>query len=413
MNAVDHAALAADLPFYANGTLDHERTVAIEAELSSCERCAAELGEIRALRSSLLAADRDSLAGGIDSTTSLDAMWARIDAREATPAAGHFPARRLLVFAPIAAVLLLAIVNFRTIFPVASPPRSPGGAATSVPAPGYPQPAEPEAPARKRLMLKTQAPPPLAARSSFAASGLPASRIAAAPPAMQAREIARTGAVTLLVPSVDGAIAGIARLVRRESGIVVQLSDDVPTKATAPHTAALTIRVPSDRFDATMEALPRLGTAKARSVRSDDLTGAIVDADARLRNLRREESDLLKIMDRSGKIPDVLDVERELATVRGEIEELAGQAHAMRDRVADSTIVIVLKDRRPGPPAAHVTKMPLAQLGAEWKRSLADVRNFTIRQAGRFFELIVFSPYFALLGALGYVIYRRVRRSRV
>ena len=51
----------------------------------------------------------------------------------------------------------------------------------------------------------------------------------------------------------------------------------------------------------------------------------IVDEEARLRNLRREEGDLRTLMDKGGKVDEILTVQQNLSDVRGQIEELDAQ----------------------------------------------------------------------------------------
>jgi hypothetical protein len=86
--------------------------------------------------------------------------------------------------------------------------------------------------------------------------------------------------------------------------------------------ADMSIRVPAGRFDAALAAVAQIGKVRDRSVSAQDLTGEITDSSARLRNLRRTEADIRKIMDRSGTIAQVLDAENQLSQVREQIETL-------------------------------------------------------------------------------------------
>ena len=142
--------------------------------------------------------------------------------------------------------------------------------------------------------------------------------------------LARTGAIGLIVPDVSSALAKIERLTQEQFGAVTALQDDAPSTPGEKHTAQATVSVPDDRFARTLDALATLGGVTSRSVTTEDLTDSIVDNAARLRNLRHEEADLLRIMDRSGKIEDVLDVEQQLASTRQSIEELDAQGKAMQ-----------------------------------------------------------------------------------
>lgn len=74
---------------------------------------------------------------------------------------------------------------------------------------------------------------------------------------------------------------------------------------------------------------------------TEDLTRAIVDTEARLRaltSLRDRLQDLLR--SRPGRLADLLEVERELARVQGEIDAIQSNLAVMRTRVAMSELTL-------------------------------------------------------------------------
>lgn len=81
------------------------------------------------------------------------------------------------------------------------------------------------------------------------------------------------------------------------------------------------------------------GRIRGASVTAEDLTRQIVDTEARLRaqkTLRERLQALLK--DRPGKLADLLETERELARVQGEIDSQESELAVMRARVAMSRL---------------------------------------------------------------------------
>lgn len=63
----------------------------------------------------------------------------------------------------------------------------------------------------------------------------------------------------------------------------------------------------------------------------------LVDFEARLRNLRKTETTLLQIMERSGSITDVLKVSEAFSQTRQEAEQLTAQLANLKNRVAYSS----------------------------------------------------------------------------
>lgn len=105
--------------------------------------------------------------------------------------------------------------------------------------------------------------------------------------------------------------------------------------------ASVTYRVPVDRFEAAIAALRGLSTRVVReSTQSAEVTATVVDLDARIANLRASEAALVDIMDRAGRIEDVLSVQMRLEDVRGQIEQLEAQRANLADQAALSTLAV-------------------------------------------------------------------------
>ena len=105
--------------------------------------------------------------------------------------------------------------------------------------------------------------------------------------------------------------------------------------------ASVTYRVPVDRFADAIDALRGLSDRVAReSTQSQEVTATVVDLDARITNLRASEESLIEIMDRSGRMEDVLAVQTRLEDVRGQIEQLEAQRTNLADQAALSTLSV-------------------------------------------------------------------------
>jgi hypothetical protein len=105
--------------------------------------------------------------------------------------------------------------------------------------------------------------------------------------------------------------------------------------------ASATYRVPVDRFGDAIDALRGLAARVVReSTQSTEVTATVVDLDARIANLRASEAALVEIMDRAGRIEDVLSVQMRLEDVRGQIEMLEAQRANLADQAALSTITV-------------------------------------------------------------------------
>jgi len=83
------------------------------------------------------------------------------------------------------------------------------------------------------------------------------------------------------------------------------------------------------------------GRVVSRSVGSEDLTRQIVDTEARQRALTSLRDRLQALLrDRPGRLADLLEVERELARVQGELDAITSSLAVMRTRVSMSDLNI-------------------------------------------------------------------------
>ena len=150
------------------------------------------------------------------------------------------------------------------------------------------------------------------------------------------------------------------------------------------------------------------GGLQVRTVSAENVATQIVDSQARLRNLRSTESDLLRIMSRSGKIEDVLAVENQVSATREQIEQLDGEVQALKHRVAMSTVTVELQD---SVATASVDVGIGTQLRDSWNAALHAMKGFTIVLVGALLWLVAFGPYIVGVALVGGLMALRWRRA--
>ncbi|HZW76625.1 MAG TPA: DUF4349 domain-containing protein, partial [Caldimonas sp.] len=220
-------------------------------------------------------------------------------------------------------------------------------------------------------------------------------------------QIARTAGMSLIVPDVERAIANVSATARAQGGEMLSLDDETPTQPGVLHTAHVEIAVPELRFEPTLDALGKLGGVQSRSVGAEDVSTQIVDGQARLRNLRSTESDLLKIMSRAGKIDDVLAVESQVSATREQIEQLDAEVQALQHRVAMSTVTVDLQDEAP----AHSASVGVgAQIASSWAAALGSVKAFTVAIIGGLLWIVAYGPYVLGIALAGGIVAASRRR---
>jgi hypothetical protein len=188
-----------------------------------------------------------------------------------------------------------------------------------------------------------------------------------------ARKIIYDARVDVLVDSLSSAEQAVLDLIKEHDGFLAE--SDQSSATSTRRTATWRVRVPVDQFSAFLSAVIHLGEVRQNHVGSQDVTEEYFDIEARIRNKQEEEKRLLKhLADSTGKLEDILAVERELSRVRGEVEQMQGRIRVLADRTALSTITIEAtewKDYKPPIAASFPT-----QLGRTFFNSVDNLAAF-------------------------------------
>lgn len=164
-------------------------------------------------------------------------------------------------------------------------------------------------------------------------------------PIVTERKIIRNADIRLETNSPEESQQKIAQIAESKNGFVIetsQTSSDVRTSTR--DIINMTIRVPAAKFDETIAEIRATGSRIIQeTVKGQDVTEEFIDIEARLKAQRALEEQFLEIMKRSTTVSDALNVQRELAQVRGEIEKIEGRKRFLENQAALSTIKIQLQ----------------------------------------------------------------------
>lgn len=106
---------------------------------------------------------------------------------------------------------------------------------------------------------------------------------------------------------------------------------------------SMTLRIPSASFETTVQQLRELGEVRTEAITGEDVTEEFMDLQAQLRNQRALESRFVELLGQAATVAETIEVERELARVRTEVERLEGRSQFLNDRVSMSTIALEIR----------------------------------------------------------------------
>lgn len=220
--------------------------------------------------------------------------------------------------------------------------------------------------------------------------------------------IIKTGTLTLQVSAIDKAVAAATLAI---DGLGGYASGSKRSGSGDGLEATITFRVPAGRWDEAMNTARALAIeVLSEDSSTEDVTAQVVDLGARIKNLQATEAALQSIMNRATVIKDVLAVQAELTTVRGEIEQRTAEKTHLEAQAAYSTLTatFVLK---PAPVLAE--QQAGFDPGSEVDAASASLVGVLqgVETAGIWFG-IVWLPILiaiAIVFGIGLFIYRRIR----
>jgi len=161
------------------------------------------------------------------------------------------------------------------------------------------------------------------------------------------RKIIRNANLTVEVTSPPESQRKISTIAESHQGFVVtsEATQRTTEDASKPLiTVNLVVRVPAAQFNQTMEEIRALGARIIQEkTTGQDVTEEFMDLEARIKNQKALETQFLEIMKRAAKVEDALNVQRELAEVRTEIEKLEGRKRFLENQASLSTITVTLQ----------------------------------------------------------------------
>jgi hypothetical protein len=169
------------------------------------------------------------------------------------------------------------------------------------------------------------------------------------------RKLIRNATVELEIVSFDDAIQKITARVNEERGYVATSSSE--KQANGKLRGRIVVKVLPENLDRFLQKIRGLGELKNQTLGTEDVTKAYFDTDARLKNAHVMEQRLIDMLKtKTGKVSDLLQVEKELDRVREGIEKMQGQLKYWDSQVQFATVTISLAEKDLEEPAAFLLK---------------------------------------------------------
>lgn len=155
------------------------------------------------------------------------------------------------------------------------------------------------------------------------------------------QQIVKTGEVSIEVQSVAGALSRVRAMTVELGGYV-----GGSQAGTLDQSATLTLRIPAAHFDDALSQLAAIGSkVLVEATREEDVTSAVVDMNARLKNLQASAAQYRLLVGRAKSIDDILAVQSRLDDVQRQIEELTAQLKSVTNQASLATLTVTLQPK--------------------------------------------------------------------
>lgn len=174
------------------------------------------------------------------------------------------------------------------------------------------------------------------------------------PTAQPARIVIYSAGIRVVVQDVRQTIEAVQSQAKSLGGYLQEMDGD-----------SVTVRVPAGRFDSLLAQIDRLGEITQRQIKAQDITEEMRDLNIRLDNAEKVRQRLVTLLEKSQKMEDTLQIEKELARLTETIEMLKGKIRFMESHAAFSTVKVWVNSPLP-------QKDLVEQIPFPWVRDLGN-----------------------------------------
>ena len=220
------------------------------------------------------------------------------------------------------------------------------------------------------------------------------------------RQVIVVGDMVVTVDSPAEAADDAVRITEKVGGRVDARTETAPTDGDKGR-ATLTLRLPSDGLQQTLDSLKKLGDLESLDLESSDVTIEVEDLEARISALEQSLKRLRLLLAKARTVADLITLETEITSRQGELESLQSQQRYYADQVSLSTISLSFISEADAPVDTPDTF--LSGLAAGWAAFVAFISGLLV-VVGALIPWIVFLGILAAL-VLAFVRWRIRRRT--
>ena len=165
--------------------------------------------------------------------------------------------------------------------------------------------------------------------------------------AVEDQKLARNATLSLKVRSINEAVDKVRAINATASGYILTENvgsyRDGGAEGVTPDTyAAISISVPTDKLDATLDELQKIGQVLDRRSETENVAAEFVDTRARVESMKRSVARIQDLMDSTKDMEQLVRLERELSSRQTELEAVEARMQQLDRETSRSPVTINL-----------------------------------------------------------------------
>ena len=179
--------------------------------------------------------------------------------------------------------------------------------------------------------------------------------------------------------------------------------------------ASYILRIPAINLNGFLLKIPAAGSITNQQNTGEDVSDQYFDTDAHLTTLKTTEKRLLSILEKTGELKDIIELENALSNTRYEIELLEGRLRRLDSHISYSTVTINLDEVMKYTPINEMPKTLGERISLRFEQSLKSIKysfeDFAVWFVGGMPVFILILLVLAIIGFVLFIFIKLVARS--
>ena len=158
-------------------------------------------------------------------------------------------------------------------------------------------------------------------------------------PAVESRKLIKDAYLSVETKDFDEFYSALEQSVRTLGGYTE--SADITVSSYDGHRFSdIVLRIPSEQLDSFLSTVSDSSTVTNKTVSVRDVTSTYIDIESRINALETEMATLLSLLEKSGTLSEVLEIQNRLTEVRSDLESMKSQMNVLQNQISFSKVTL-------------------------------------------------------------------------